>query len=99
MIQHTVVFTLVHEPGSPAEAEFLTTARRDLGALEGVGGFTVHRQVSVKSPGSWQFSMVFADQEAYDAYDAHPVHRAFVADRWAREVAEFHEYDFVRWDG
>lgn len=82
MIQHTVVFTLVHEPGSPAEADFLTTARRDLGALDGVGEFTVHRQVSVKSAGSWQFSMVFADQAADDAYDAHPVHRAFVADRW-----------------
>ncbi|WP_432542474.1 Dabb family protein [Kineococcus sp. SYSU DK002] len=99
MIQHTVVFTLVHEPGSPAETAFLRTARDELAAVPGVRDFTVHRQVSVKSPGTWQFSMVFADRAAYDAYDAHPAHRAFVADRWAPEVAEFHEYDFVAWDG
>ena len=39
-IQHTVVFGLVHEPGSPAEAEFLGTARATLSAIPGVSDFT-----------------------------------------------------------
>ena len=94
-IQHTVVFRLVHAGGSPAEAEFLDTARATLPAIPGVTDFVVNRQVSAKSDLAWQFSMVFADAEAYAAYDGHPAHRTFVATRWASEVAEFQEYDFV----
>ena len=37
--------------------------------------------------------MTFADQGAYDAYNAHPLHEAFVRERWAGEVAEFMEHD------
>jgi hypothetical protein len=95
-IQHTVVFTLGHEPGSAAEAAFLADGERLLAAIPGVQEFTVNRQVSAKSDFAWQFSMVFADQAAYDAYDAHPVHRGFVAERWQTEVTAFQEYDFVR---
>lgn len=94
-IQHTVVFGLVHEPGSPAEAEFLGTARATLSAIPGVSDFTVHKQVSPKSDLGWQFSMIFADQAAYDAYDVHPAHVDFVATRWQGEVEVFQEYDFV----
>lgn len=95
MIQHTVVFRLVHAPGSPDEAEFLATARRTLAAVPGVRDFTVSRQVSTKSLLTFQFSMVFDDDDAYAAYDAHPAHRAFVAERWVPEVAEFQELDLV----
>ena len=95
MIQHTVVFRLVHAPGSPDEAEFLATARRTLAAVPGVRDFTVSRQVSAKSPLTFQFSMVFDDDAAYAAYDAHPAHRGFVAERWVPEVAEFQELDLV----
>jgi hypothetical protein len=94
-IQHTVVFRLVHEPGSASEQEFLETGRRTLSAIPGVEDFTINRQVSGKSDLAWQFSMVFASQEVYDAYDAHPDHRGFVAERWESEVAVFQEYDFV----
>ena len=38
-IQHTVVFRLAHEPGSPAESEFLDTARTSLTAIDGVTEF------------------------------------------------------------
>jgi len=94
-IQHTVVFRLVHEPGSPAEAEFLGTGRATLTAIPGVAEFTVNKQVSPKSELGWQFSMIFADQAAYDAYNAHPAHVAFVETRWQSEVDAFQEYDFV----
>ena len=94
-IQHTVVFRLVHAPGSAAEQEFLDTGRDTLTAIPGVSDFAVNAQVSPKSDLRWQFSMTFADQATYDAYNAHPDHVAFVAQRWQAEVAAFQEYDFV----
>ena len=94
-IQHTVVFRLTHEAGSAAEAEFLDTGRATLTAIPGVADFMINRQVSPKSDLSWQFTMVFADQDAYDAYNVHPDHVAFVEKRWQTEVEAFQEYDFV----
>ncbi|MBF4585136.1 MULTISPECIES: Dabb family protein [unclassified Curtobacterium] len=95
MIVHTVCFTLVHAAGSPHEAAFLETARDTLPAIPGVQDFTVSRQVSTQSDFRFQFSMAFADQDTYSAYDAHPAHQRFVATRWADEVASFQEFDFV----
>ena len=94
-IQHTVVFRLVHEPDSPGETGFLDTGRTTLTAIPGVTEFMINRQVSPKSDLHWQFSMVFADQAAYDAYNAHPAHVDFVEQRWQTEVDAFQEYDFV----
>jgi len=94
-IQHTVVFRLTHDAGSPAEERFLADARSILTAIPGVTEFTVTAQVSPKSALTHQFSMRFADGAAYAAYNEHPAHVAFVADRWVPEVAEFQEYDFV----
>ena len=94
-IQHTVVFRLTHPPGTAAESEFLDTARTTLSALDGVTEFTINKQVGGKSDLRWQFSMIFADQAAYDAYNAHPEHLAFVKTRWQTEVDTFQEYDFI----
>ncbi len=94
-IQHTVVFRLIHASGSSEEAEFLESAARDLAQIPGVNGFTVQRQISPKSGLEWQFSMVFLDESAFRAYNDHPSHVEFVRARWAVEVAEFQEYDFV----
>lgn len=94
-IRHTVVFRLVHAPGSTDEEAFLADARRILSAIPGVEDFEVNRQVSAKSELSYQFAMVFSDESAYAAYDAHPDHVGFVQGRWVPEVAEFQEYDFV----
>ena len=66
-IQHTVVFALVHEAGSAAEADFLDTGRTTLTSIPGVTEFQVNRQVSPKSDLGWQFTRVFADRAAYDA--------------------------------
>jgi hypothetical protein len=41
--------------------------------------------------------MVFADQAAYEAYNNHPSHVAFVAERWEIEVERFLEIDYVQW--
>lgn len=94
-IQHTVVFRLVHPAGSAEETEFLATGRETLTAIPGVAEFAVNRQISPKSALTHQFTMVFADQDAYDAYNSHPAHVDFVERRWVPEVAEFEEYDFA----
>ena len=41
------------------------------------------------------FSMGFADEAAYAAYNEHPAHTAFVSERWVPEVADFQEIDVV----
>lgn len=38
--------------------------------------------------------MEFADAAAYEGYNAHPKHIAFVRDRWAHEVETFWEIDY-----
>jgi hypothetical protein len=95
MIRHTVVFTLKHGQGSAEEKKFLEDALV-LTSIPGVQNFERLNQVSRKNAYKFGFSMEFADQAAYDAYDTHPVHVAFVRDRWKVEVTDFLEIDYVR---
>jgi len=94
MIRHTVAFKLKHDPGSQQEQDFLAAAL-ELAAIPGVTRFEQLRQVSGKNPYAFGFSMEFADQAAYDAYNVHPIHVRFVQDRWAPEVESFLEADYV----
>jgi hypothetical protein len=94
MIRHTVAFRLKHPAGSRAEADFLVAARV-LKEIPGVERFEQLRQVSPKNEFRFGFSMEFADLAAYDAYNVHPDHVAFVRDRWVREVEAFVEIDYV----
>jgi hypothetical protein len=94
MIRHTVVFTLKHEAGSAEERAFLEAALA-LQAIPGVEKFERLRQVSPKADFAFGFSMEFADQAAYDGYNSHPDHVAFVRDRWVPEVDSFQEIDYV----
>ncbi len=94
MIRHTVVFRLKHPPASGEERDFLEAARA-LAAIPGVEKFERLRQVSTKNGYAFGFSMEFADQAAYDRYNDHPDHIAFVEGRWMPEVAEFLEIDYA----
>lgn len=94
MIRHTVVFTLKHPASSAEEGAFLHDARV-LAAIPGVEAFEQLRQVSTKNDYAFGFSMEFADQAAYQAYNDHPDHIAFVRDRWVPEVRDFLEIDYA----
>lgn len=94
-IRHMAVFTLKAAPDSEETRTFLRDGARILSAIPGVDNFEVLDQVSSKCDFRYAFSMEFADQAAYDAYNAHPDHQAFVAERWETEVAAFQEIDFV----
>ena len=94
MIRHTVIFTLNHAPGSLEEASFLKDANA-LADIPGVEKFERLRQVSPKNDFRFGFSMEFASQADYSAYNDHPVHVAFVRDRWIPEVENFMEIDYI----
>lgn len=94
MIRHTVVFRLKHARHSDAEKAFLEAAKV-LMAIPGVERFEQLRQVSPKNDYTLGFSMEFHNQIAYDAYNTHPDHVAFVRDRWIPEVETFLEIDYV----
>jgi hypothetical protein len=94
MIRHTVVFRLKHEKGSDAERLFLANAL-GLASIPGVEKFEQLRQVSGKNDFDFGFSMEFADQAAYDGYNVHADHVAFVRDHWVPEVEAFLEIDYV----
>jgi hypothetical protein len=93
VIRHTVAFRLVHPDGSEAQAGFLEAAR-ELADIPGVEKFEQLRQIGSKTDFTFGFSMEFADAAAYAAYDHHPTHVAFVAQRWVPEVADFLELDY-----
>lgn len=94
MIRHTVAFRLKHPPRSAAERDFLEAAKA-LATIPGVEKFEQLREVSPKNGYAFGFSMEFADQAAYDAYNRHPDHVAFVEGRWIPEVDEFLEIDYA----
>ena len=91
-IRHLVVFTLRHEEGSP-EAEAFLAALRALATIDGVEDFQVVRQVGAKNSYRLAVTMDFASRAAYDAYNVHPDHVAFVEERWDADVADFMEID------
>lgn len=93
-IRHTVFFVLKHAPGSPEEAAFLAAARK-LAAIPTVNKFQCLKEVSPKNKFAFGLSMEFASRGAYDAYNKHPDHVAFVEAIWKKEVADFMEIDYV----
>ncbi len=94
MIRHTVVFSLRHATGSAEEQAFLDAALI-LAKIPGVQKFERLRQVGPKADFAFGFSMEFSDQAAYDMYNAHPDHTAFVEGRWLPEVSRFQEIDYI----
>ncbi len=98
MIRHAAIFRLTHPDGSPQEASFLA-ALAGLAVIPGVDAFQIAREVSPKNDFTFAVSMTFADQAAYDAYNVHSLHVAFVQGRWLPEVASFMEHDTVALSG
>ena len=93
MIRHTVAFRLKHPVGSREETAFLEAGKR-LADIPGVQRFEQLRQTSPKNEFRFGYSMEFADQRAYQTYNDHPVHVAYVRDRWVPEVEDFLEIDY-----
>jgi len=93
-IVHSVFFTLQHKAGSVEETVFFAKAE-SLVDIPGVENFQVLKEVSPKNPYRFGFSMEFADQADYDAYNTHPDHVNFVQNVWMYEVLDFQEIDYI----
>jgi hypothetical protein len=93
-IRHTVVFKLKHSKGSAEERSFLDAAMK-LAAIPGVEKLECLKQISPKNNFDFGLSMEFANQQAYDRYNNHPDHTAFVQSRWLKEVVDFMEIDYL----
>ncbi|CAG5085805.1 Stress responsive alpha-beta barrel domain-containing protein [Thermobacillus xylanilyticus] len=94
-IRHMAIFTLKYPKDAPETEQFLEDGRRILTGIPVVRNFEVLRQTSPKTDFDFGFSMEFASQADYDAYNAHPDHVKFVEERWKKEVVRFQEIDFV----
>ncbi|MBC7479662.1 MAG: Dabb family protein [Pseudorhodobacter sp.] len=94
MIRHSALFRLKESKGTEGERSFLA-ALAALRAIPGVQDFEIAREISPKNPYDYAVSMRFDDQAAYEAYDSHPAHVAFVQSRWVPEVDVFMEHDTV----
>ena len=53
------------------------------------------RQVGLKNSYQLAVTMDFASRAAYDVYNGHPKHVAFVSDRWNADVTDFMEIDLA----
>jgi hypothetical protein len=94
MICHMVMFRLKHAHGSLQEKAFLRDSRTALADLPGVHKFELLKQVNPDNTFRFALSMEFADKPAYDAYDRHPRHTAYIHDRWNREVDSYLVCDY-----
>lgn len=89
-IRHTVTFRLRDD----ADADAFFDRLLALQTIEGVRDFELLHQVGSKNDFTHGLWMSFDDQGAYDAYDAHPDHQAFVGEVWERDVEDFLELDY-----
>jgi hypothetical protein len=94
MITHSVFFKLNHAKGSEAETLFLTKAAA-LASIPGVQNFQILEETSPKNHFDFGLSMNFSNQAAYEGYNHHPDHVAFVQNVWLNEVADFQEIDHI----
>jgi len=93
MIRHTVVFKLVHPKGSPEEKVFLDAIQK-LSAIPGVQKFELLKQTGRKNNYDYGLSMEFETAKAYEDYNQHPDHIAFVQTYWIKQVKDFLEIDY-----
>jgi len=92
-IRHTVAFKLKHQKSSPQEQDFIAALNK-LSDIPGVKNFSLMNEISKKNKFDYILAMDFDTQQAYDQYNEHPDHVAFVQSRWLKEVEEFMEIDY-----
>lgn len=92
-IRHTVAFKLSHPLGSAEEQLFLDAVSK-LAHLPTVRHFECLKQIGKKNNFDFGVSMEFEDMQAYEEYNNHPEHVAFVEQIWIPQVVEFIEIDY-----
>lgn len=80
------------------EKQAFFIALKDLEQIGGVEKMEISKQISPKNEFEYGFSMEFADEDIYKAYNVHPSHDAFVKNYWLKYVEDFMEIDTVKLD-
>ncbi len=92
-IRHSVIFTFNERMTSDEKEVFFDEVRK-LSTISGVENFEIVKQVSVKNKFENGILMKFKNNEAYQYYNNHPDHVAFVQNIWLKQVHDFLEIDF-----
>jgi hypothetical protein len=93
-IRHSVIF-IFKEGITTIEQQNFFDAVTKLKTINGVEKFEILKQVSVKNNFDYGIVMEFKNNEAYQYYNNHPEHVAFVQNIWLKEVKDFLEIDYV----
>jgi Stress responsive A/B Barrel Domain len=80
------------------EKQAFFIALKNLEHIKGVEKMEISKQISSKNTFEYGFSMEFANEDIYNAYNIHPSHDAFVKNYWLKYVADFMEIDTVSMD-
>lgn len=96
-IRHAGIFNFKAQTTEPEKHAFFV-ALKDLEQIDGVQNMENSRQTNPKNKFKYAFSMEFADENIYKAYNVHPSHDNFVQNYWLKYVADFMEIDTVRMD-
>jgi Stress responsive A/B Barrel Domain len=70
-------------------------ALKNLEQIVGVEKMEIFKQISSKNKFQYAFSMEFAHEDTYQAYNIHPKHNDFVQNYWLKYVEDFMEIDTV----
>ncbi|MFV7235050.1 Dabb family protein [Flavobacterium sp. ZB4R12] len=92
-IHHSVIF--IFKDGMTAlEKQDFFDAVSKLTTINGVEKFEILKQTSVKNKFEYGILMEFKNMEAYQYYNNHPDHVAFVQNIWLKQVEDFLEIDY-----
>lgn len=91
-IHHSAYFVF-NDSLSSDDTELFFTEIKKLAAIPGVIGFKVVNEISPKNSYNYGVTMEFENQEAYQAYNSHPMHVDFVQNYWLKMVKDFMEID------
>ncbi|MNO23133.1 Stress responsive A/B Barrel Domain protein [compost metagenome] len=94
-IKHLVIFTLYSGKDTTETELFLQKSKEELSVITGVEQFEVFRQVSDKNDFDYGFSMLFTNEQMYDAYNNNPTHIKYVEECWNKKVSRFQEIDLI----
>ncbi|TRX42415.1 Dabb family protein [Flavobacterium restrictum] len=92
-IRHSVIFSFKAGMSDQDKRHFFDAVSK-LTAIEGVRTFEILKQTSVKNKYEFGISMEFQNNEAYQYYNNHPDHVAFVQNIWLKQVEDFLEIDY-----
>jgi CMP-2-keto-3-deoxyoctulosonic acid synthetase len=93
-IRHAGLFTFKTNVTEQEKRSFFS-ALKDLEQIESVKKLEISRQISPKNKFEYGFSMEFANEDIYKAYNIHPQHDAFVQNYWLKYIEDFMEIDTI----